>query len=144
MSKVLSGAELPPMSNEERGARLHQRAKSLGIFYARQFQAASEGVGRKVPRASVSKVWAGTAKSAEIYDRVESALDLIEESWSPPPGVESGEAAEPVAGLIRFTLHNVYGVGEVVAEGPVENREEVAESLARLIRDLRTSQSEPE
>lgn len=135
MSKGVGTARLLPMSDEARGAELKRRAKALGITYARELERALDDVDRKVPRASISKAWAGKA-SPGIYDKLESAMDHLEESWSPPEG--GGALADE--GVIRFTLHNVYGVGEVIAEGPPENREELVELLAKLLRDLRAEE----
>lgn len=117
-----------PMSNEARAQGIKNRAKNLGLFKDRQIERATERVGRKVPRASIAKVWIGEAGDG-IYERLEAALDLLEEEM----GAEDSGSPH----LLRFTLHNVYGVGEIIAEGPPEDREQIVESLAQLLRDIR-------
>lgn len=119
-----------PMSNEARAQGIKDRAGDLGIFGAREFERATMRVERKVPRASITKALAGEA-SDQIYDRLEAALDRLEEEINPEGGTDTP------AHLLRFTLHNVYGVGEIIAEGPPEDREEIVESLAKLLRDIR-------
>lgn len=130
MNTRLGRAGLLPVENENaRGQELKQRATDLGIFSDRELEAATARIGRKVPRNSIGKAFKGTASEA-IYERLDAALDLLDEEMT-------REGGEQPRQDLRFTVHNFYGIGEVIAEGPPEMRDELVESLAKLLRDVR-------
>jgi hypothetical protein len=130
MNTRADGAGLLPVGDDEtRGHAIKRRRELLGIFTAREFERATERVGAKVPRASIANAESGVA-SDRIYVALETALDRLEEETGQNDQSSSG-------GNLKFTLHNVYGIGEVIAEGPPEARDEIVESLAKLLRDIR-------
>jgi hypothetical protein len=118
------------MSDETRGHAIKRRREQLGIFSGYEFERASERVGLMVRRALLAKAEGGDASDAS-YLKIELVLDRLEEEI----GQDSPE--DTPHGQLKFTLHNVYGIGEVIAEGPPEARDEIVESLAKLLRDIR-------
>lgn len=116
------------MSDETRGHSIKQRREALGIFADREFERATSRVGVRVPRSSIAKAEAGQASDL-IYSRLEMALDRLEE--------ETGQNdAEPESKHVTFRISGNFGV-DVVVDGPVENIEELEESVAKLIREMR-------
>jgi transcriptional regulator with XRE-family HTH domain len=68
--------------------------------------------------------------------QVERALDDFEAEAGFKPGEVESEAAG--AGPIRLTFHDVFGVGEIIAEGPADKGDELVEAVAKLLADLRS------
>ena len=69
---------------------------------------------------------------------IERALDLFEAET----GHERGEGAQvdpALAEPIRFTFHDVYGIGELIVEGPVDHPDELVAAVAKLLAEIRPS-----
>lgn len=114
------------MSDETRGHSIKLRREALGIFTHREFERATERVGVKVPRASIANAEAGQA-SERIVNQLEAALDRLEE--------ETGQnEADPRH--VTFRITGNFGV-DVTVDGPVENIDELEESVAKLIRAMK-------
>lgn len=122
------------MSNEARGHAIKRRREALGVFSAREMEDATARVDRKVPYASVLKAERGVAAD-RIYDRLEAALDLLEERTSAPSPSGPAEADE----FVEFRLSGNFGV-DVVVKGPVSDLAALEASVARLLREMKTSE----
>lgn len=110
------------MSNETRGHDIKTRRLALGIKSLREFAAAS-GISLEALTAAES----GSGSEATL-DRAEAWLDRIE--------TETGHD-EPSKEPIRITFHDVYGIGEIIVEGPADRPHELSEAIAKLLADLR-------
>jgi hypothetical protein len=38
---------------------------------------------------------------------------------------------------LRFTFHDVYGIGELIVEGPVDHPDELVASITKLLAEIR-------
>lgn len=111
------------MSDETRGHGIKARRLALGIKSLREFSEAS-GISREALTA-IEK-GAGTAASME---RAEAWLDRFE--------AETGmDEASPEP--IRFTFHDVYGIGELIVEGPVDHPDELVAAVKAILAEMRT------
>lgn len=111
------------MSNEMRGQALKTRRLALGIKSVREFAEASG-----IDREALSKAERGQASSG-TYDRAEAWLNGLEEET----GHDEPVPSEP----LRFTFHDVYGIGELIVEGPVDRPEELVASITKLLAEIR-------
>lgn len=111
-----------PVSNETRGYELKARRLALGIKSVREFADASG-----IDREALGKAEKGQG-SAGTYERAEAWLDRMEE--------ETGHD-EPSAEPLRFTFHDVYGIGELIVEGPVDHPDELVASITKLLSEIR-------
>jgi transcriptional regulator with XRE-family HTH domain len=126
MGKMAAGtAGSPAMSNEARGGGIKARRLALGIKSLREFAEATE-----IDRQALSNAEKGQGSSG-TYDRAEAWLSRMEEET----GLDEPTAPEP--NLIRLTFHNVYGVGEIIAEGPGDKPDELVAAVAQLFATLR-------
>ena len=110
------------MSDETRGHAIKDRRLALGIKSVREF---AEATG--IDRQALSKAEAGQGSSA-TYDRAEAWLSRMEE--------ETGHDVPPSEPL-RFTFHDVYGIGELIVEGPVDRPDELVASITKLLSEIR-------
>lgn len=118
---------------ETRGQAIERRMLRLGLTQT----ALAEESG--VERTTVGKALADNVKvQPRTYARIETALDRLEHEvgYGGPDVVLSTEH-----GLMEFEVTGDFGV-RVVVKGPVANAEELEASVARLIRDIRTSPTE--
>lgn len=107
-----------------RGVAIKRRRLALGIKSVNEFAKVTG-----IDRGAVTRAEAGQA-SANTLDRLEKWLDDIEGET----GHDEPSEVEP----LRITLRGVYGIEEIVAEGPVDHPDELVASVARLIDELRT------
>lgn len=110
------------MSEETRGHAIKARRLALGIKSVREFAEASH-----IDREALSKAEKGQG-SVGTYDRAEAWLNGIEE--------ETGHDV-PSTEPLRFTFHDVFGIGEIIAEGPVDKPDELVASIAKLFAEIR-------
>ena len=128
MMNEQNAADLPPV-----GVRFRQRRERLHMT---QDEVATEA---GVNRDTVSAIEKG-AGSARKRREVEEALTRLEEAAGlrpieePEPEVEESEA-KPDA--IRLTFHNVYGIGEIIAEGPGDKPDELVAAVVKLLAEIR-------
>jgi hypothetical protein len=127
-------ARSPLVTNEDRGRAIERRAAAMGIYTSRPFEEMSEKVDRKIPRAQYAKAIRGEA-SDRMFTRIEDALTLMEQRTG-------HDEPSNGSGPLRLVLHNVYGIGEIIAEGG--DAEEVSEAVTRLVRKLREQNETPE
>lgn len=115
-------ARLLPMSDETRGHAIRDRRLALGIKSLREF-AKESGIDRE----ALSKAEAGEG-SAQTYERAEAWLTAAEE--------EAGHD-DPVTEPLRFTFHDIYGIGEFIAEGPVDKPDELIAAVTKMLKEIR-------
>lgn len=132
MSSAVTAQSLP-MTNEERGRAIERRLAAMGIYSSRPFEEMSEKVGRKIPRAQYNNAIRGEVTD-RMFARIEDALTLMEQRTGHDE--PNGNGAP-----LRLVLHNVYGIGEIIAEGG--DAEEVSEAVTRLVRKLREQNETP-
>lgn len=106
-----------------RGAEIKRRRLALGIKSLRVF---SEETG--IDREALGKAEEGTA-SIGTYERAEAWLTRQEE--------ENGLDDEPTtSAAVRVTLHDVYGIGEVIFDGAT-SPDEMAAYVRALMAEVR-------
>ena len=110
------------MSDDTRGQAIKARRLALGIKSVREFAEAS-----KIDREALSKAEQGRG-SAGTYDRAEAWLSSMEE--------ETGHD-EHTADPIRLTFHDVYGIGEIIAEAPGDRGDELVAAVVKLLAEIR-------
>lgn len=110
------------MSDETRGHSIKARRLALGIKSIREFKEAT-GISRE----ALTAIEKGEGSDASM-DRAEAWLDRMEE--------ETGHDA-PSSDPIRLTFHDVYGIGEIIAEGPSDNPEALVAAVAQLLAEIR-------
>ena len=110
------------MSDETRGHAIKTRRLALGIKSLREFAEAS-GISRE----AVTAAEKGLATGA-TYDRAEAWLSRMEEATGHD---------EPMAEPIRLTFHDVFGIGEIIAEGPADKPDELIAAVAKLFAEIR-------
>jgi len=110
------------MSDETRGHGIKARRLAMGIKSVREFAEASG-----IDRAALGKAEKGVGTEATI-ERAEAWLDRMEaETGHDEPGPEP----------IRLTFHDVFGIGEIIAEGPADRPDELVEAVAKLFAQIR-------
>ena|SRR5690349_13603312 len=109
------------VTSETRGQSIKARRLALGIKSLRELAEASG-----IDREALSKAEQGIGSSG-TYDRVEAWLTSMEE--------ETGHD-EPGA-PIRLTFRDIYGVGEIIAEGPADKGDELIAAVSKLMAELR-------
>lgn len=109
------------MTDEDaRGAQFGPRREALGIKNLRQFALAT---GRD--RDTLARAEAGTA-SKTTMDWVDAWLTEREADREPV-------ASEP----IKLTMHGVYGIEEIIVEGPVDRPDELADAVGKILDRLK-------
>jgi len=110
------------MSDETRGHQLKARRLALGIKSVREFADATG-----IYREALGNAEKGHASDG-TYERAEAWLDRMEE--------ETGHD-EPSTEPLRFTFHDIYGIGELIVEGPVDHPDELVASITKLLSEIR-------
>lgn len=122
--EVADAARSLPMSDETRGNNIKARRLALGIKSVREFAEAS-----KIDRQALSNAEQGKG-SAGTYDRAEAWLTGMEE--------ETGhDESTPTRDPIRLTFHDVFGIGEIIAEGPGDKPDELVAAVVKLLAEIR-------
>lgn len=110
------------MSDETRGHAIKARRLALGIKSLREFAEAS-GISREALTAAEKG-----AGSEATLERAEAWLTKIE--------TETGHD-EPEATPLKFTFHDVYGIGELVVEGPIDRPDDLVAAVGKLLAEIR-------
>jgi DNA-binding XRE family transcriptional regulator len=116
------------------GGRIKERRKSLGMPATRLAREA------EVSREHLSSVENGhKVPSAEWVRRVEMAMDRYAQETG-QQGDEAGAVGEDAGSVepIRLTFHDVYGIGEIIAEGPGDRPDELVAAVTKLLAELRS------
>lgn len=127
-------ARFPSVDNQsEPGGRIADRRKSLGMPATRLAKEA------EVSREHLSAVENGHKQpSPEWVRRVELAMDrYARETGQEPSEAEELAPVSSSAAPIRLTFHDVFGVGEIIAEGPADKPDELVAAVAALLAQLR-------
>jgi len=111
------------VTNGSRGEDIKRRRFALGIDSIHKLHKATG-----IDRETLSRAEAGNASDA-TYDRLEAWLDRVEE--------EDGGAPDS-AGPIKLTFHDVYGIGEIIVEGPVDHPDELTEAVGKILERIRS------
>jgi DNA-binding XRE family transcriptional regulator len=117
--------------DSEPGGRIKQRRKSLGMSATRLADWA------EVSREHLSAVENGhKTPTAEWVRRVELAMDRYAQETG--QGADEPEAAgSGVSEHIRLTFHDIYGIGEIIAEGPGDKPDELVAAVVKLLDEIR-------
>lgn len=127
MTHAVTPTSLGRVSDESRGAAVRARREHLGMDVIGLAKLA------KVDRGKLARFERGEDLPKEPWiNRVERALEAFEVDNGHEPG-EGAKAAEP----IRLTFHDVYGIGEIIAEGPADRPDELVAAVAKLLADIR-------
>lgn len=113
------------MSDETRGHSIKRRRLALGIKSLREFSEASG-----ISRDALTPAEKGQGSDA-TYERAEAWLDRMEDEVTSD---DDTLAAAP----IRLTFHDVYGIGEIIAEGPSDKPDELIAAVTKLLAEIRT------
>lgn len=128
MHVVANEAESARVTGDaERAKAIRERMDRLGIS-AHEFERRT-GVDRK----AVGRAARGDSVRGSTYTAVETWLTKLEQENG--EGVTLRRAEDAPA--IRLTFHDVYGIGEIIAEGPPEERDALVEAVSKLLRDIR-------
>lgn len=128
MQAVADRAESTLVTNQ-RGADIQRRLTALNLS-DRDFERRT-GVERKTLRRAIDE---GDRTRESTWRSIETALDRLEARFRGEPTV----APEPAeTDLVSFELSGDFGV-HVVVKGPVRDRVALEESVARLIREMRS------
>lgn len=132
MTHAVTATNLGRVDNQSRGAAVRARREHLGMTASGLAKLAN------VDRGKLSRFEEGVDQPSERWiGGVERALDAFEAEV----GVEPGEATKVTTPeLIRLTLHDVFGVGEIIAEGPVDKPDELVASVAKLLAEIRSQE----
>jgi hypothetical protein len=114
---------------DERGAEIQRRLAELGIT-DREFYAKT-GIDRKTLRRAVA---GEEGTRASTYMAINAALDKIE-------AVVRGVEMDPSADFVEFTVEGNFGVRAVV-KGPVKDMEELQKAVSRLVREMRSNDTD--
>lgn len=118
-----NGAQSPLMTDETRGQAIKRRRLALGINSMRRF---AQATGR-------DRETLGDAE-ADADTTLDSTFDWIE-AWLARAEAESGLTdAGPAPSMVEVELHDVYGVGEIIARG---DPDQVADAVAKILERLR-------
>lgn len=115
------------------GGRIKERRKSLGMPATRLAKEA------EVSREHLSAVENGhKTPTPEWVRRVELAMKRY--ALETGQEYEDGESVteEPaMSEPIRLTFHDIYGVGEIIAEGPGDKPDELVAAVVKLLDEIR-------
>lgn len=120
----------------ERGDQLKARRVAIGLSVAALAKRAG------VDRGSLSALEEGRSVRDTTVAQVERALSDLEHElgMDVPSVVTSPTDAEPEP--LRFTFHDVYGIGELIVEGPVDRPDEIVAAVAKLLADIRPTRKD--
>ena len=133
MTHAVTATRLGRVTDESRGAAVRARREHLGMTVSNLAKLAD------VDRGKLSKFEDGKdSPSPRWIAQVERALDDFEQEVGFKPGEAAAEAASSApAEPIRLTFHDVFGIGEIIAEGPGDKPDELVAAVAKLLAELR-------
>lgn len=133
MTHAVTATSLGRVTDESRGAAVRARREHLGMTVSGLAKLAG------VDRGKLAKFEEGEDAPTERWiNGVERAL----ESFEVEAGHEPGEGAmvkesEP----IRLTFHDVYGIGEIIAEAPGDKGDELVAAVVKLLAEIRAGKA---
>lgn len=124
MSAVEIAADSVFVTEPDRGAGIRQRLDALGIsdreWYTRT------GIDRKTLNRAIEN---DERVRENTYGAIENWIERLEREIA-------GVRSDPADDLIEFRLSGNFGV-DVVVKGPIRDRGELEDAVARLIREMR-------
>lgn len=139
MNTPPTDARLLPMSEETRAHAIRQRRLRLGIKSQSDAAELSKKKGMYVSRDAIMAAEnpEGSASDA-TYQRLEAFYDAVdEETGHDEPDVGENQ------NLVTFDISGNFGV-EVTVKGPVADLDALEKSVARLIREMRSTDQSPQ
>ena len=135
-----------PMTEETRGEAIRRRRQALSFRGPTALErtiknlAAESGVGDPVNRDALADAERGVG-SEDMFVLIESWLDRLERARDPnnPPSLEDADRDDDV---MEIVVEDVFGIGRIAAKGPVVDRDELVDSLAKLIAKIRGDQGD--
>jgi transcriptional regulator with XRE-family HTH domain len=126
-----------PVNGVGRGARI--RARRERMSWDKQAFAKRAGMNRE----TLARVEDDEPNvRATTYAQAERALDALAAELGFDDDI--AEPHEPVeAAPIRLTFHDVYGIGEIIVEGPVDHPDELTEAVSKILEGIRRQQGRP-
>lgn len=145
MLKVQSLSSVGAVS--EIGERVRSRRTAIGMSVSALAKEAG------VDRGSLTALEAGQGVRDTTVAAVEKTLDALEREMgmdvpsvvaTPTAPAEVPEATEhPASEPIRLTFHDVYGIGEIIAEGPGDKPDDLVAAVAKLLAEIRGGKIQP-
>jgi transcriptional regulator with XRE-family HTH domain len=136
MTHAVTPTSLGRVTDESRGAAVRARRDHLGMDKIDLADRAG------VDRGKLGRFEAGKDQPSERWiARVERALDDFEHEVGFKPGEAAAEAeasSSAPAAPIRLTFHDVFGIGEIIAEGPSDKPDELIAAVRELFAELRS------
>jgi transcriptional regulator with XRE-family HTH domain len=135
MTHAVTPTSLGRVTDESRGAAVRARREHLGMTVINLADKAG------VDRGKLGRFEAGSDHPTERWiARVERTLDDFEHEVGVKPGEAAAEAAASgaPAAPIRLTFHDVFGIGEIIAEGPSDKPDELIAAVRELFAELRS------
>jgi len=121
-----------PVNGEGRGARI--RARRERMSWDKKPFAIRAGMNR----GTLDRIEADDPTvRATTYAQAERALDALAEELGFDDIPE--DPTEPAA-PIKLTFHDVYGIGEIIVEGPVDRPDELTEAVSKILEGIRRQQ----
>jgi len=115
------------------GNRYKERRAAIGMSVSALAKRAG------VDRGSLAALEAGQAVRDTTAATIEKTLSELEHEMGMdmPSRVAAPAPAEPVE-PIRLTFHDVYGIGEIIAEAPGDKGDELVAAVVKLLAEIRT------
>ena len=121
----------------EAGDKFKARRAAIGLSVAALAKRAG------VDRGSLSALEEGRTVRDTTVAQVERALsDLEHELGMDVPSAVQSPAGAREPEPLRFTFHDVYGIGELIVEGPVDRPDEIVAAVAKLLADIRPTRKD--
>lgn len=131
MSALQSSTTVNPVDSHT-GEAFKARRTAIGMSVAALAKAAG------VDRGSLTALEEGRGVRDTTVAAIEKTLSDLEHELgmdvpSQVAAVEPTDRPEP----LRFTFRDIYGVGELIVEGPVDRPDELIASVAKLLAEIR-------
>lgn len=118
----------------ERGEQFKARRTAMGLSVSALAKRAG------VDRGSLAALEDGKGVRDTTVVQIEKTLsDLEHELGMDVPSVVESPAAADTSKPLRFVFHDVFGIGEIIAEGPVDHPDELVAAIRELLADIRTT-----
>lgn len=116
----------------ERGEHYRARRTAIGMSVSALAKRAN------VDRGSLANLEEGKGVRDTTVAQIEKTLADLEHElgMDVPSAVEAPPSAAPAA-PIRLTFHDIFGVGEIIAEGPADKPDELIAAVSKLLAELR-------
>lgn len=118
----------------ERGEQFKARRTAIGLSVSALAKRAG------VDRGSLAALEDGKGVRDTTVAQIDKTLtDLEHELGMDVPSVVEAPAPAETSEPLRFTFHDVFGIGEIIAEGPVDRPEELVAAIRELLAEIRST-----